>query len=152
MSLAEGAMAPSPAMAMTTGLPKPPSPAPTPPMRRSRSMLELAEQVAERAAAPASPLVEQVPAASPAPLLFAYAPGKAPPVAEKAPTLAELYRQDKSMEANIAPSAYEGERERLVFFFFRHLFSLCLTLPSLALKPYSPPLLQRSPRTPSTLI
>lgn len=112
MSLAEGAMAPSPMMMKATGLPKPPAPAPAPaaaslpPTRRS--LLELAEKIAERAAAPSSPLAEQIPAAAPAPLLFANAPGKAPQIAEKAPTLAELYRQDKSFEANIAPSAYEA--------------------------------------------
>lgn len=137
MSLAEGAMAPSPMMMKATGLPKPsPAPAPAAPAAASlpptrRSLLELAEKVAERAAAPSSPLAEQIPAAAPAPLLFANAPGKAPQIAEKAPTLAELYRQDKSFEANIAPSAYEGKRVFSFFTFFDICSLFLLSHPSL---------------------
>lgn len=152
MSLAEGAMAPSPAM--MTGLPKPPQSATQPPLqRRSRALLQL-EQLSQRAAAPSSQLVEQILAVSPAPF-FASSP------AGGAVSLEELQRQDAASKSAIAASAYDGEKEKkeeeellIRFLFFLPIcLSLSLTLSLFRVKtnpfaPQSAP--QRSPRTRST--
>ena len=127
MSLAEGAMAPSPAM--MTGLPKPPQSAIQPPQqRRSRALLQL-EQLSQWAAAPSSQLVEQIPAASPAPF-FASSP------AGGAVSLEELQRQDAASKSAIAASVYDGEKEKREeeelltrFFVFFANFSLSLSHP-----------------------
>lgn len=152
MSLAEGSMAPSPAM--MTGLPKPPQSATQPPLqRRSRALLQL-EQLSQRAAAPSSQLVEQILAASPAPF-FASSPEGG------AVSLEELQRQDAASKSAIAASVYDGEKEKreeeellIRFFVFLPIFlSLSLTLSLFRVKtnpfaPQSAP--QRSPRTRST--
>ena len=150
MSLAEGAMAPSPAM--MTGLPKPLAPPSPPATRRSRAMLELAEQLAQKAEAPSSPIVEQqqqeVPAVSPTPQFFAASPGRAP-------TLEEIKREDVSMMKNLAPSVYDGacgererEKEASVFslfstFFLSPLASLALSNQN-SFRPLLPPPTSRS--------
>ena len=151
MSLAEGAMAPSPAM--MTGLPKPLQSATQPPLqRRSRALLQL-EQLSQRAAAPSSQLVEQILAVSPAPF-FASSP------AGGAVSLEELQRQDAASKSAIAASVYDGEKEKeeeellIRFLFFLPIcLSLSLTLSLFRVKnnpfaPQSAP--QRSPRTRST--
>lgn len=85
-------MAPSPAMMMVTSQQQPS----VTPMRRS--LLEL-EQLAQRAEAPSSPLVEQVPAASPAPL---------PYVPPSSVSLEETQMQHVTTMTNVAPSVYEA--------------------------------------------
>ena len=98
MNLAEGAKAPSPGMMMR----KPPMSATQPPQRR---LLELAEQLAQRAAAPSSQFLEQIPAASPAPF-FAPAPTAG------ITSLEELQRRDAATKPEIAGSVYDGEKKK----------------------------------------
>jgi len=92
--LAEGAMAPSPALMMATEatktgiLPKPPA------GRRSRALLQdNLERLSRLAQAPSSSLllVTELPASSPAPLMSSYAPSPSTstPMASPAPLLAE---------------------------------------------------------------
>ena len=91
-------MAPSPMM--MTGLP-PQLGSSQPPQRRRRTMLEV-QELAQLAAAPSSPLVEQIPAASPTPLFSTYAPSVAPGWD------VSYEQEEKEQLPVIAPSVYEA--------------------------------------------